>query len=159
MDSIGTYQCTASNEAGQDSCIIQVTMHYVRGVGVVAGAVVGVVFGVLCIVLVVWLILHKKEKRKYEEEETPNEIRSGSSRSGASSTQSIVHNSTTRSQRLRPAATLKENGEPPTYSQVVSKEPEPEPEPDTGKISNATLERMGATAVMIPAQSRAFQTV
>ncbi|MGH0176605.1 UNVERIFIED_CONTAM: hypothetical protein FKN15_073190, partial [Acipenser sinensis] len=179
MDSIGTYQCTASNEAGQDSCIIQVTMHYVRGVGVVAGAVVGVVFGVLCIVLVIWLILRKKEKRKYEEEETPNEIRedaeapkaklmkpnsstssrSGSSRSGASSTQSIVHNSTTRSQRLRPAATLKENGEPPTYSQVVSKEPEPEPEPDTGKISDATPERMGATSVMIPAQSRAFQTV
>ncbi|XP_041098364.1 CXADR-like membrane protein, partial [Polyodon spathula] len=177
MDSTGTYQCTASNEAGQDSCIIQVTIHYVRGVGVVAGIVVGVVFGVLCVLLIVWLVLRKKEKRKYEEEETPNEIRedaeapkaklmkpnsstssrSGSSRSGASSTQSIVHNRAARSQRPRPAATLKENGEPPTYSQVVSKEPEPEP--DTGKVSDATLARMGATPVMIPAQSRAFQTV
>ncbi|KAG7279244.1 hypothetical protein CRUP_010860, partial [Coryphaenoides rupestris] len=83
----------------------------VRGMGVVAGAVVGVSFGVLLIILIVWLVCRKKEMKKYEEEETPNEIRedaeapkaklvnpnslsssrSGSSRSGTSSTQSMVH--------------------------------------------------------------------
>lgn len=48
----------------------------VRGMGVVAGAVVGVSFGVLLIILIIWLVFRKKEMKKYEEEETPNEIRS-----------------------------------------------------------------------------------
>lgn len=47
----------------------------VRGMGVVAGAVVGVSFGVLLIILIIWLVFRKKEMKKYEEEETPNEIR------------------------------------------------------------------------------------
>lgn len=47
----------------------------VRGMGVVAGAVVGVSFGVLLIILIIWLVFRKKDNKKYEEEETPNEIR------------------------------------------------------------------------------------
>lgn len=47
----------------------------VRGMGVMAGAVVGVSFGVLLIILIIWLVFRKKEMKKYEEEETPNEIR------------------------------------------------------------------------------------
>lgn len=43
--------------------------------GVVAGAVVGVSFGVLLIILIIWLAFCKKQMKKYEEEETPNEIR------------------------------------------------------------------------------------
>lgn len=43
--------------------------------GVMAGAVVGVSFGVLLIILIIWLVFRKKEMQKYEEEETPNEIR------------------------------------------------------------------------------------
>ncbi|XP_064209247.1 CXADR-like membrane protein [Anguilla rostrata] len=183
-DSTGVYKCTASNDVGEESCIIEVTMHYVRGVGVVAGAVVGVSFGVLLIILIVWLVLRKKEKKKYEEEETPNEIRedaeapkaklvkpnslsssrSGSSRSGTSSTQSMVHNTAPRGPRPRPppAAVLKENGQPPSfpptppaYTQVAPKTPEP----GTPKLSPGNLTRMGATPVMIPAQTKAFQTV
>ncbi|KAI1903350.1 hypothetical protein AGOR_G00026290 [Albula goreensis] len=184
QDSTGIYKCTASNDVGEESCIIEVTMHYVRGVGVVAGAVVGVSFGVLLIILIVWLVLRKKEKKKYEEDETPNEIRedaeapkaklvkpnslsssrSGSSRSGTSSTQSMVHNTAPRGPRPRvPAvAALKENGQPPglpqsppAYTQVVPKTPEPA----TPKLSPGNLARMGATPVMIPAQTKAFQTV
>lgn len=41
----------------------------------VAGAVVGVCFGVCLIILIVWLVCCKKELKKYEEEEIPNEIR------------------------------------------------------------------------------------
>ncbi|KAJ8412593.1 hypothetical protein AAFF_G00129290 [Aldrovandia affinis] len=184
QDSAGIYKCTASNDVGEESCLIEVTMHYVRGVGVVAGAVVGVSFGVLLIILIVWLVLRKKEKKKYEEEETPNEIRedaeapkaklvkpnslsssrSGSSRSGTSSTQSMVHNSVLRAPRPRlpTVAALKENGQPPgfsqsppAYTQVVPKTPEP----STAKLSPGNLARMGATPVMIPAQTKAFQTV
>lgn len=104
-DSAGVYKCTASNDVGEESCTVEVKMHCewkrflrlsrrdksdlahgcvstsavcradVRGMGVMAGAVVGVSFGVLLIILIIWLVFRKKEMQKYEEEETPNEIR------------------------------------------------------------------------------------
>ncbi|XP_033973156.1 CXADR-like membrane protein [Trematomus bernacchii] len=198
-ESTGVYKCTASNDVGEDSCTVEVKLHYVRGMGVVAGAVVGVSFGVLLIILIIWLVFRKKENKKYEEEETPNEIRedaeapkaklvkpnslsssrSGSSRSGTSSTQSMVHNMGLRGQRacVPAVAALKENchasnfpQSPPSYTQSVLKTPEPrstptsistsnsKPSPPT-KLSPANLSRMGGTPVMIPAQSKAFQTV
>lgn len=187
QDSSGLYKCTASNDVGEENCIIEVTMQYVRGMGVVAGAVVGVSFGVLLLILIIWLVFRKKEKKKYEEEETPNEIRedaeapkaklvkpnslsssrSGSSRSGASSTQSMVHNSAPRGQRPRPpaVAALKENGQPhnfpqspPAYTQVVPKTPEP---PVTPKFRPPVPPVVIGIppGVMVPAQSKAFQTV
>lgn len=217
-ESAGVYKCTASNDVGEESCTVEVKMHYVRGMGVVAGAVVGVSFGVLLIILIIWLVFRKKEMKKYEEEETPNEIRedaeapkaklvkpnslsssrSGSSRSGTSSTQSMVHNHTMppRPQRacVPAVAALKENCAPtpgfsqsppgyslsphaPGYSSSQThppKTPEPRATPTTSssttsnstckpspppKLSPANLARMGATPVMIPAQSKAFQTV
>ncbi|XP_026143720.1 CXADR-like membrane protein [Carassius auratus] len=187
QDSSGVYKCTASNDVGEENCIIEVTMQYVRGMGVVAGAVVGVLFGVLLLILIIWLVFRKKEKKKYEEEETPNEIRedaeapkaklvkpnslsssrSGSSRSGASSTQSMVHNSAPRGQRPRPpaVAALKENGQPhgfpqspPAYTQVVPKTPEP---PATPKFRppNPPVGMSIPAGIMVPTQSKAFQTV
>ncbi|KAM9442622.1 CXADR-like membrane protein [Salvelinus alpinus] len=189
-DSTGFYKCTASNDVGEENCIIEVTMQYVRGMGVLAGAVVGVSFGVLLIILIIWLVFRKKEKKKYEEEETPNEIRedaeapkaklvkpnslsssrSGSSRSGASSTQSMVHNTAPRGHRPRlPAiAALKENGQPPdfpqsppAYTTVVPPNKTPEP-PGTPKYNiNSRNQISGPTppTLMVPAQTKAFQTV
>ncbi|XP_037605490.1 CXADR-like membrane protein [Sebastes umbrosus] len=197
-DNTGVYKCTASNDVGDESCTVEVKMHYVRGMGVVAGAVVGVSFGVLLIILIIWLVFRKKEMKKYEEEETPNEIRedaeapkaklvkpnslsshSGSSRSGTSSTQSMVHNMGLRGQRacVPAVAALKENcptssfpQAPPAYTQSVPKTPEPRStltststsncKPSSpSKLSPGNLSRMGATPVMIPAQTKAFQTV
>lgn len=75
MDSTGVYRCTASNDVGEENCTIEVTIKHVRDVGMVAGAVVGISLGVLIVILIIWLVFRKKEKKKYEEEETPNEIR------------------------------------------------------------------------------------
>lgn len=100
MDSAGVYRCTASNDVGEENCTIEVTMQCepssssdglllfeaadgnslftstdVREVGMVAGVVVGISLAVLIVVLIIWLVFRKKEKKKYEEEETPNEIR------------------------------------------------------------------------------------
>ncbi|XP_060780101.1 CXADR-like membrane protein [Neoarius graeffei] len=178
QESSGVYRCTASNDVGEENCIIEVTMQYVRGIGVVAGAVVGVSFGVLIIILIIWLVFRKKEKKRYEEEETPNEIRedaeapkaklvkpnslsssrSGSSRSGASSTQSMVHSTAPRSQRPRPPAvcTLKENGQPPEFLQSS---PEPPTTPKF-RVPNPPVGLAVPTiGVLMPPQSKAFQTV
>lgn len=192
QDSSGWYRCTATNDVGEENCIIEVPMQYVRGIGVLAGALVGISIPTLFIALIVWLVCRKKEKKKYEEEETPNEIRedaeapkaklvkpnslsssrSGSSRSGASSTQSMVHNSVARGggvPRPRPpaVAALKENGQPPgfpqsppTYNQAVSKTSEP---PTPPKFNTQRGNMPGGltvpSGVMVPAQSKAFQTV
>lgn len=138
----------------------------------IAGAVCGVVVGLCLLFLVVRLTIRRKEKKRYEEEEAPNEIRedaeapkahlvkpsssssgSRSSRSGSSSTRSTA-NSASRSQRtLSTEATP--HLTPPQYSQreMGGKETEPK------KVDYANLMKMGATLVMVPAQSRAFQTV
>ncbi|KAI1230773.1 hypothetical protein IHE44_0008654 [Lamprotornis superbus] len=136
-----------------------------QNIGMIAGAVCGVVVGLSLLFLVVRLTIRRKEKKRYEEEEAPNEIRedaeapkahlvkpsssssgSRSSRSGSSSTRSTA-NSASRSQRtLSTEATP--HLTPPQYSQRQQDRREEPKKMDY---------RMGA--VMVPAQSRAFQTV
>ncbi|XP_040390520.1 CXADR-like membrane protein isoform X3 [Cygnus olor] len=170
--STGLYRCIATNEAGQESCVVQVTVQHAQNIGMIAGAVCGVVVGLALLFLVVRLTIRRKEKKRYEEEEAPNEIRedaeapkahlvkpsssssgSRSSRSGSSSTRSTA-NSASRSQRtLSTEATP--HLTPPQYSQRETEGKETEPR----KVDYANLVKMGATQVMVPAQSRAFQTV
>lgn len=138
----------------------------------IAGGVCGVVLGLSLLFLVVRLTIRRKEKKRYEEEEAPNEIRedaeapkahlvkpsssssgSRSSRSGSSSTRSTA-NSASRSQRtLSTEATP--HLTPPQYShrQLERKDTEPK------KVDYNNLLKMGGAPVMVPAQSRAFQTV
>lgn len=91
----------------------------------------------------------------------PNSLsssRSGSSRSGASSTQSMVHSTAPRSQRPRPPAicALKENGQPPEFLQSS---PEPPTTPKF-RLPNPTVGlAVPTTGVLMPPQSKAFQTV
>ncbi|KAM6907584.1 CXADR-like membrane protein [Xenentodon cancila] len=109
-DNTGVYKCTASNDAGAESCTLDVEMDRAGVIGKVLGAIVGVSSGVFLIFFVIWLVFHKTFMEKYEEEETPNEIRedaeapkaklmkpsslssscSGSSHSGTPSSQSMV---------------------------------------------------------------------
>uniref|UniRef100_A0A8C3V7M9 CXADR like membrane protein n=1 Tax=Catharus ustulatus TaxID=91951 RepID=A0A8C3V7M9_CATUS len=169
--STGLYQCVATNEAGQESCALQVTVQRAQNIGMIAGAVCGVLLGLSLLFLVVRLTIRRKEKKRYEEEEAPNEIRedaeapkahlvkpsssssgSRSSRSGSSSTRSTA-NSASRSQRtLSTEATP--HLTPPQYGQRQEHRREPEP-----RKADPSAGRMGAPAVMVPAQSRAFQTV
>uniref|UniRef100_A0A8D0L8I2 CXADR like membrane protein n=1 Tax=Sphenodon punctatus TaxID=8508 RepID=A0A8D0L8I2_SPHPU len=146
---------------------------YARSFGMVAGAVCGVVVGFSLVFLTVWLTVRRKEKKRYEEEEAPNEIKedaeapkarlvkpgssssgSRSSRSGSSSTRSTA-NSASRSQRtLSTEATP--HITPTQYIQVETREGR---ETEPKKINQASLVKIGTTPVMAPAQSRAFQTV
>lgn len=187
MDSAGVYRCTASNDVGEENCTIVVPIESDRNnVGTIAGIAGGTFLSVSIIISIIWLVFQTKEKKKYEEEETPNEIRedaeapkaklvkpnslsssrSGSSRSGASSTQSMVHNSAQRGHRPRPpaVAALKENGQPPGFPQsppayttvVPSKTPEP---PTTPKFNSRNMSGPTPPTLMVPAQTKAFQTV
>lgn len=99
----------------------------------------------------------------------PNSLsssRSGSSRSGASSTQSMVHNSAQRGPRPRPpaVAALKENGQPPgfpqsppSYTSVVP--PKMHEPPATPKFNSRNMAGPTPPTLMVPAQTKAFQTV
>ncbi|XP_005428926.2 CXADR-like membrane protein [Geospiza fortis] len=169
--STGLYQCVATNEAGQESCVLQVTVQHAQNISMIAGAVCGVLVGLSLLFLVVRLTIRRKEKKRYEEEEAPNEIRedaeapkahlvkpsssssgSRSSRSGSSSTRSTA-NSASRSQRtLSTEATP--HLTPPQYSQQqLDGKEEPK------KADYNHLVKVAVPAVMVPAQSRAFQTV
>uniref|UniRef100_A0A8C9N8J7 CXADR like membrane protein n=1 Tax=Serinus canaria TaxID=9135 RepID=A0A8C9N8J7_SERCA len=142
-----------------------------QNISLMAGAVCGVVLGLSLLLLVVRLTIRRKEKKRYEEEEAPNEIRedaeapkahlvkpsssssgSRSSRSGSSSTRSTA-NSASRSQRtLSTEATP--HLTPPQYSQrQLDRKEEPK------KVDYNQLAKVAVPAVMVPAQSRAFQTV
>ncbi|XP_064029368.1 CXADR-like membrane protein isoform X2 [Pogoniulus pusillus] len=143
-----------------------------QNISMVAGAACGVLLGLCLLCLVVRLTIRRKEKKRYEEEEAPNEIRedaeapkahlvkpsssssgSRSSRSGSSSTRSTA-NSASRSQRtLSTEATP--HLTPPQHGQRQPEGKEMEPK----KVDYTNLVKMGATLVMVPAQSRAFQTV
>ncbi|XP_041067584.1 immunoglobulin superfamily member 11 [Carcharodon carcharias] len=74
----GLYQCTASNTIGSNTCAIdlQLVAPQLQNVGIIVGAVVtGILTLLLCIFSIVVILLYWKSKNKYEEEETPNEIR------------------------------------------------------------------------------------
>ncbi|XP_078387984.1 CXADR-like membrane protein isoform X1 [Cetorhinus maximus] len=168
-ENAGLYECSARNEAGEESCFINVTIMHVRDPGIIAGAVIGVIVGLLLIFLIVWFTLYRKEKHKYEEEETPNEIRedaeapkaklinaqssvgTGSTGSGSCSVKS-VRNGTPYLQQPRTPST-EEDKTPITYT------PAEEAKVDSSGPTQAHMKRMGAVPVMIPAQTRAFQTV
>lgn len=168
----GLYQCTAFNEAGRDSCVVEVTVHYALNMGIVAGAVCGMLVGPSIIFLTVWLTIKRKEKKKYEEEETPNEIRedaeapkarlvkpgssssgSRSSHSGSSSTRSTENSASRSQQTLSTEATPHITPTQHCQVEIDSREIEPK------KISHSNLMKREATPTMVPAQSRAFQTV
>lgn len=140
----------------------------------IAGAVTGMVAGALLIFLLVWLLIRRKDKKRYEEEERPNEIRedaeapkarlvkpsssssgSRSSRSGSSSTRSTA-NSGSRSQRTPCAEAARRQGlAAHAYGPVGPEARSSEPK----KAPHATLTKAENTRSTIPSQSRAFQTV
>nr|XP_028564283.1 CXADR-like membrane protein isoform X2 [Podarcis muralis] len=167
----GLYQCTASNEVGQESCVVKVTVQYAQNFGIVAGAVCGAMGGPALVLLAVWLTIKKKEK-KYEEEETPNEIKedaeapkarlvkpgssssgSRSSHSGSSSTRSTANSASRSQQTLSTEATP--HITPTQHNQVEIDGRETEPK----KINHTNFMKTEATPTMMPAQSRVFQSV
>ncbi|XP_059813299.1 CXADR-like membrane protein [Hypanus sabinus] len=165
----GVYRCSATNEAGQESCSVNITIIYAKDPGIIAGAVIGVILGLLLIFLIVWFTLYRKAKHKYEEEEQPNEIRedaeapkgklssaqssvgTGSTQSGSCSVKSI-RNGTPCSQQPRTLSAKDEK-------MLISYTPTEEVKINKNGPTQAHMKRMGAVPVMIPAQTRAFQTV
>ncbi|XP_068098243.1 V-set and immunoglobulin domain-containing protein 2-like [Hyperolius riggenbachi] len=73
----GTYRCTASNEQGQSTCTVGVTVSSIAEAGAVAGAVVGVLLALLLITaLVLYFLCYRKKKKDVPRPDYPgNEIR------------------------------------------------------------------------------------
>ncbi|XP_066507234.1 endothelial cell adhesion molecule a [Hoplias malabaricus] len=68
----GKYECTSSNSAGEDKCLILLEVITATSAGVIAGATVGVVVGVILIVL---FVIFLWTKRKDMEEDLANDIK------------------------------------------------------------------------------------
>ncbi|XP_069470189.1 CXADR-like membrane protein [Ambystoma mexicanum] len=168
----GSYRCLVTNEAGKGSCDVQVVVQVAHSIGVILGAVCSVLAGIFLIFLTVCLTLRRKETKKYEEEEPPNEIRedaeapkarlvqpgssfsgSRSSRSGSSSTRSTT-NSACRSQQ-----TLSTQATPRSAPQHYSRGQAEARSLATSQGSYASPMRLDATPIMVPAQNTAFQMV
>ncbi|KAM9192636.1 LOW QUALITY PROTEIN: CXADR-like membrane protein [Dugong dugon] len=163
--SSGLCQCTAGNEAGKESRAARVTVQYVQSIGMVAGAVTGMVAGALMIFLLVWLLIRRKDKKRYEEEDRPNEIpedaeapkarlvklRSSSSGSwssccGSSSTRSTA-NSASRSQRK---LSTEAAPQPRLATQAYSLERPERRGSEPKEVHHATLTKAETTPSMIP---------
>ncbi|CAN2388128.1 Immunoglobulin V-set domain [Pristimantis euphronides] len=73
----GTYRCTASNEMGQATCQVTITVSSVGNAGVVAGAVIGVLLALILIAAILFYLLHYRKKRKHapKSDHPGNEIR------------------------------------------------------------------------------------
>ncbi|KAM9233953.1 CXADR-like membrane protein [Dugong dugon] len=165
ISSSGLYQCTAGNEAGKEGCVVRVTVQYVQSIGMVAGAVTGMVAGALLIFLLVWLLIPQKDKKRYEEEDRPNEIpedaeapkarlvkpsssSSGfrSSCSGSSSTRSTA-NSTSHNQRI---LSIEAAPQPQLATQAYSLQRPERRGSEPKQVHHATLTKAETTPSMIP---------
>ncbi|XP_056612546.1 immunoglobulin superfamily member 11 isoform X2 [Triplophysa dalaica] len=74
----GLYQCTASNAIGKSTCVInlQVITPQPQRVGLIAGTIATAVLSVIiCCLLVLLTLFYWRNKKNYEEDEIPNEIR------------------------------------------------------------------------------------
>ncbi|XP_044133511.1 V-set and immunoglobulin domain-containing protein 2 [Bufo gargarizans] len=60
----GTYRCTASNEMGQSTCQVTISVSSAGEAGVVAGAVVGVLLALIVIAAILFYLLFYRKKRK-----------------------------------------------------------------------------------------------
>ncbi|XP_078537954.1 CXADR-like membrane protein [Lissotriton helveticus] len=168
----GSYRCLVSNEAGQGTCDVHVMVQVAHSIGVIVGAVCSVLVGVFLIFIAVCLTLRRKETKKYEEEEPPNEIRedaeapkarlvqpgssfsgSRSSRSGSSSTRS-TNNSACRSQQTLSTQATPRSG-PIHFSHGHAEARGSESRPG----SYASPMKLDATPIMVPTQNTAFQMV
>ncbi|KAA8579004.1 hypothetical protein FQN60_007155 [Etheostoma spectabile] len=188
-DSTGVYKCSASNDVGEQSCTVEVKIHCEwktldeQNTRYYHTFTNGNLHTYHTSYKTTSQDLLREDaeapKAKLVKPNSLSSSRSGSSRSGTSSTQSMVHNMGLRGPRacVPAVAALKENCQassfpqsPPGYNQTVPKIPEPRSTPTSTSTSNCkpspppklspgNLNRMGATPVMVPAQTKAFQTV
>ncbi|XP_077105627.1 V-set and immunoglobulin domain-containing protein 2 isoform X2 [Ranitomeya variabilis] len=72
-----TYRCTATNELGQATCQVTISVSGIGAGGAVAGAVIGVLLVLILIAAIVFCLLcYRKKKQKNKNPDSPgNEIR------------------------------------------------------------------------------------
>ncbi|XP_073440977.1 V-set and immunoglobulin domain-containing protein 2 isoform X1 [Dendrobates tinctorius] len=73
----GTYRCTATNEMGQATCQVTISVSGVGSAGAVAGAVIGVLLALILIAAILfYLLCYRKKKQNSKNPDHPgNEIR------------------------------------------------------------------------------------
>uniref|UniRef100_A0A087XP66 Endothelial cell adhesion molecule b n=1 Tax=Poecilia formosa TaxID=48698 RepID=A0A087XP66_POEFO len=177
----GKYICRASNTAGSDSCSINLEPTTASNGGMIAAATLGSVVGLVAMVLILIFILKRKQDT---EEEMANEIKedaqapkrvswaksnTGSDIVSKNGTLSSIATSP-RSQDLHqpkfpyPYSPISAIARAPVVGTPLKRTEGPQPQVPgpvaaSPHISSSTLTRMGAVAVMVPAQSQAGSLV
>uniref|UniRef100_A0A096MB72 Immunoglobulin superfamily member 11 n=1 Tax=Poecilia formosa TaxID=48698 RepID=A0A096MB72_POEFO len=172
----GFYQCTSSNAIGKSTCVLnlEVVAPQPQSVGLIAGTIAtGILAVIICSLLVVVTLFYWKNKNRYEEEEIPNEIREDDlpPKRSSSENDTLTSTNTYNSRYWHNPKTNYDTNSYTRYNgdtrQTFTAAPTatahgPHGAHSHGQPQNATqatLERMGAVPVMVPAQSRAGSLV
>uniref|UniRef100_W5MAJ3 CXADR Ig-like cell adhesion molecule n=1 Tax=Lepisosteus oculatus TaxID=7918 RepID=W5MAJ3_LEPOC len=157
----GTYRCLAENRVGKDDCFVHLkVVPPPNTAGIIAGAVIGVLLALILIAIILFCCCRARGKKKYEKE-TSYEIREDvpPPKSRASTARSFTAMSSQRSSlgSMSPS-NLHEYALKGQYDQIPTEEyerpPSHVPMPPPAKVAAPNLSRMGAVAVMVPAQTR-----
>ncbi|XP_076024320.1 coxsackievirus and adenovirus receptor homolog [Genypterus blacodes] len=163
----GTYRCTVSNRVGTEECVMHLKVTPPPNTaGIVAGTIIAILLILLIIAIILYCCCRARHRKKYEKE-ICNEIREDvpPPKSRMSTARSITVGSQRSSlgsmspsnlSNLHDYALKTQYDKIPTteeYERPPSRVPLPPP-PNASKMAGPNLSRMGAIAVMIPAQNR-----
>ncbi|XP_075450075.1 coxsackievirus and adenovirus receptor isoform X1 [Ascaphus truei] len=154
----GTYRCISQNRVGTDECLVMLNVAPPSNIaGKVAGAIIGTLLGLAVLGLVIFCCCKKQKEKKYEQEvqhEIKEDVAPPKSRS--STARSYIGSNHSSLGSLSPSNM--EGYSKSRYNPVPSDEHErpssQAPNFIPPKVAGPNLSRMGAIAVMIPAQNK-----
>ncbi|XP_023823545.1 coxsackievirus and adenovirus receptor homolog [Salvelinus sp. IW2-2015] len=162
--SSGTYRCTAKNHVGMEECILQLGITPPPNTaGIIAGAIIAVLLALIIIAIILFCCCRARNRKKYEKEisyEIREDVPPPKSRVSTARSFTSVGSQRSSLGSMSPS-NLHEYALKPQYDKIPSVEEydrppshAPLPPPVASKMAGPNLSRMGAIAVMIPAQNR-----
>ncbi|XP_065114497.1 coxsackievirus and adenovirus receptor homolog [Paramisgurnus dabryanus] len=164
----GTYRCVVTNRVGSEECMVTVNIAQAPNTaGIIAGSVISVLLALLLLALLLFCCCRARNKKKYEKEiayeiredvpppksriSTARSYIAGSQRSSLGSmSPSNLHEYTTHGKSQYDKIPSDEYERPPSHAPVTP----PSRMSVPSRMGAPNLSRMGAVAVMVPAQNR-----
>ncbi|XP_018430346.1 PREDICTED: coxsackievirus and adenovirus receptor [Nanorana parkeri] len=162
----GTYRCTSRNRVGTDECLVILNVvPPANTAGIIAGAIIGTLLFLIILGILIFCCCRKQKEKKYEKE-IQHEIREDVAppKSRTSTARSYIGSNHSSLGSLSPSnmdgySKAQYNQVPREEHERVLREehervPSHNPSFTAPKVAGPNLSRMGAIAVMIPAQCK-----